>query len=498
MTDVMGDSWLFTPLSAPSLARLGALPNTRQPVCGAPRTAVLDTLGAGTTASRALTWTDPQDSGVRYWVQYNDKADERADGGAYVSPWQVPRTISGVQILRSAGGGGELLQRPGDDSIGNEFVLAGETVPLNTGMSLEVDAIDAATRKATVTVTVPCTEYVGNITSQATVSASYTSPWSTAGAAADDDKASAWSTWPRVGEQHLELRWPTTVAVDSTTVRFASDAADGDRRGLIPARSWRVEYFNTTTSAWTPVANASTGGRERNTPNVVSFSAVNTTAVRILFQAWGSEEYAGSTGVAELEVNGVTPVASLVARGVAATVPTSASQDLSQSVSVLDASGRSLPGRAVTFAISGPATFANGTKTSSVVSGANGDAVLPPVRTGTATGTVSIAATVPGLTPAVLARTTVAAPPSVSATTSPRKVSGIVSLAVTAKNTGKTTTDITMVTAYGTATFTRVAPGASVSRTFTTRKSTIPAGSAQVTATTNELRTTVTAAYKAM
>ena len=83
------------------------------------------------------------------------------------------------------GGGWQLLQRPGDASIGNEFALAGETVALNTGMSLRVEALDATARTATVTVTVPCTEDVGDITRRAAASASYTSGWSSVGDAVD-------------------------------------------------------------------------------------------------------------------------------------------------------------------------------------------------------------------------------------------------------------------------------------------------------------------------
>ncbi|NQX03388.1 hypothetical protein HQQ82_01080 [Rathayibacter sp. VKM Ac-2856] len=497
-TDLMGDSWYFTPLSAPTLAQLGLLTGTRQPVCGAPRTAVLDTLGAGPGAPRALTWTDPQDAGIRYWAQYNDAADPSVDGGSYVSPWQTPREVSGVQILRSTGGSPELLQRPGDGSNGNEFALAGETVPLNTGMSLRVDAIDRTARTATVTVTVPCTQYVGDISRSASVSASYSSDWSSAGAAAHGDTGSAWSSWPRVGEQWLELSWPATVTVDSAAVRFASDAADGAQQGLIPARSWRVDYLDGDTGAWTPVPGASAAGRERDVLNPVSFAPVATTALRTVFQAWGGWDYGGSTGVAEVTVNGVPPTASLAVRGTATTVATSSTRDLASGVTARDARGGALAGRPIAFAITGPATFVDGTRAATVVTGATGAAALPSIRTGTTTGSVSFSARVSGLPAVALPRATVAKPPSVTATALSQKASGMVSVTVTVKNTGTTSTQVTIVTPYGTSTVSSLAAGATTSRTFPTGKSTIAAGSATVTAQTSGLRTTTTAAYRAV
>ncbi|MBO0985483.1 hypothetical protein [Rathayibacter sp. SD072] len=496
-TDVMGDSWSFLPLSAPSLARLGTLPNTRQPVCGAPRTATIDTLGAGVAARRALTWTDPQDATIRYWAQYNDEADTTSDGGAYSSPFQVRRDVSGVQILRSNPGqpyAGDLLERPGDASEANEFVLAGETASLNTGMSLRVDRIDAVTRRATVTVTVPCTQYVGDIAPLASsTTASYSSPWTSVGAAVDGDTGTIWGTWPRVGEQSVELQWPSAVTVDSASVRFASDAADADGRGLIPARSWRVEHL--VGGAWTPVSGAAPG-RARDVLNTASFAPVTTTALRLVFTAWGAAEYGGSTGVAELAVNGVAVAASLEARGAASSVPASTTRDLAQSVVVRDAAGRPLAGRSVGFALAGPATFESGATTAAVLSGADGMAALPRIRTGSSSGTVAITARADAAT-ARLAGATVTAGASLTAKATTRLVSGRVVLTATATNTGPAPADITVVTAYGSATALAVAPGATVSKAFRTGKASIPAGTATFTAVSGSSRASVSAPYAA-
>lgn len=497
-TDVMGDSWAFLPLSAPTLARLGTLPRTRQPVCGAPRTAVLDTLGAGPAGQRALTWTDPQDSSVRYWVQYNDRSDSTSDGGAYRSPWAAARTVSGVQVLRSNPDqpyAGDLLERPGDTSEANEFILAGETANLNRGMSVRVDSIDAATRRATVTVTVPCTEYVGDIAPLAsTTSASYTSPWTSVGSAVDGDAGSIWGTWPRAGEQSLELRWPAEVTVRSASVLFAADAADGDRRGLIPARSWRVEYL--VGDSWLPVAGATPTepGRERGALNTVAFAPVATLALRLVFTAWGADDYEGSTGVAEVAVDAVAPAAALDVRGSAVSVPAATTTDTGHAVVVRDARGGALSGRTVDFTISGAATFETGATTASVATGADGTARAPSIRTGSTAGTAVIGARA-GALRAELPPITIVAGASGTAKASTRVVAGTVVLTVTATNTGAAPADVTVVTPYGTASAKQVAPGKSVVKLFSTRMRTIPAGTAQVTFSANGSRVTVPAPY---
>ncbi|WP_181027133.1 MULTISPECIES: Ig-like domain-containing protein [unclassified Rathayibacter] len=490
-TDVMGGAWSFLPLSSPSLARLGTLPNTRQPVCGAPRTTTLDTLGAGPAGRRALTWNDPQDTGIRYWAQYNDRADTTSDGGAYTSPFQVRRDVSGVQILRSNPGqpyAGDLLERPGDASEANEFVLAGESAVLNSGMSVRVDRIDELTRTATVTVTVPCTDYVGDIAPLASsTSASYTSPWTSVGAVADGAASTIWGSWPRVGEQHVELRWPSAVTVDSASVLFASDAADADGRGLIPARSWRVEHL--VGDVWTPVSGAAPG-RERDVLNRATFAPVTTTALRLVFTAWGAGEYGGSTGVAEIEVNGIALAASAEARGTLQSVPTATTRDLAQSVLVRDSSGRALAGRSVGFAITGPAAFESGATTAAVLSGADGVAALPRIRTGSTAGTVSITARVDGVTTA-LAGASVAPGASVTAKATSRLILGKVVVTVTATNTGRAAADLTVVTPYGTASSAAVAPGATVTKVFRTGKSSIAAGTGTVTAVSGASRASV-------
>ena len=310
-TDMMGGAWSFLPLSSPTLARLGVLPNVREPVCGDARTAVLDSLGAGTPASRTLTWTDPENPDARYWVQYSDASDPVSGDGAWPSPWQAERTVSGVQILRSNPAqpyGGDLLERPGDTTEANEFVTAGETVALNSGMTVRVDEIDEIAHRATVTVTVPCADptTVRDITGSAVATASYVPEWSSAAAAVDGDPGSVWSSWPRVGEQWLELTWGGPVTVERVSVALARDAADDEARGLIPPRAWRVERWDAATGRWLAVAGATFTPSRDESPGEVAFQRVTTSAIRLVFDAWGEAEYTGSTGVADIAVFGGT------------------------------------------------------------------------------------------------------------------------------------------------------------------------------------------------
>lgn len=309
-TDMMGGAWSFLPLSSPTLARLGVLRNVREPRCGDARTAVLDSLGAGPAGARTLTWTDPENPDARYWVQYSDRADSPSDSGASASSWEVERAVSGVQILRSNPDqpyGGDLLERPGDPTEANEFVRAGETVALNSAMTVHVDEIDEAARRATVTVSVPCADPAAarDITGSAVPTASYVPDWSSAAAAVDGEPVTVWSTWPQVGEQWLELVWDAEVQVDRVSVVVARDAADDEARGLIPPRGWRVERWDAAAEAWAAVPGAVFAPADRAAAaGEVSFDRVATSALRIVFDAWGDAEYTGSTGVAEVSVFG--------------------------------------------------------------------------------------------------------------------------------------------------------------------------------------------------
>ncbi len=96
-------------------------------------------------------------------------------------------------------------------------------------------------------------------------------------------------------------------------------------------------------------------------------------------------------------------------------------------------------------------------------------------------------------TRAVATITATAPPVSVTTSVSPRCVAGKVVVAVSLKNTGSRTTDVTVDTAWGQRTATGLAAGKSVSYSFSTRSASITAGSVTTTAS----GTTASTAYSA-
>lgn len=156
-SDVMGSSYNFYAFSAGSLDRLGLIQNRVVPACGDARRISIQTLSAGYDAQRIISWQDPYQPSVTYYVQYRDAID----ASQYDSLWvgQKVERESGVQIMRTdpqMPAGGSILVRPGDDSASKELAADGETVPLNDGMSVSVVGLDEDAHVATVDVTVPC------------------------------------------------------------------------------------------------------------------------------------------------------------------------------------------------------------------------------------------------------------------------------------------------------------------------------------------------------
>lgn len=169
-----------------------------------------------------------------------------------------------------------------------------------------VRATDAAGNVSNPTaVTVPRSPdapLTGNIALYATPTASSASGWAPVGGVNDGSTTGTpWGTWPRVGEQWVQLTWDRAVTVDRASVQFARDAADDANAGLIPPRSWVLQYRDDS-GAWKDVTTSDTYGRSSDAANEVHFAAVETTAVRALMQSWGAAESQGSAGIAEFEV----------------------------------------------------------------------------------------------------------------------------------------------------------------------------------------------------
>lgn len=150
----------------------------------------------------------------------------------------------------------------------------------------------------------------GNIAPLATPTASYTSSWNSVTAVNDGARTGAsWGTWPNVGEQWVQLEWDRVVTVDRAAVQFFRDSADTANVGMIPPRTWRLQYVDLATGQWKDVETADAYGRSSTELNPVTFAAVKTTKLRALMQAWGAASAGGSSGILEFEAWAAEPVA---------------------------------------------------------------------------------------------------------------------------------------------------------------------------------------------
>lgn len=313
--DNMGNGYSFWPASAGTLDRLGLIDNEVVPVCGAPRTVTLNTMSAPVDAQRILSWSDPTAPRVQYWVQYRDRADNDLYRDVYREPGLDPAIhASGVVVSKADAElallSGAVLERPGDASDRNQLLRAGERLELSGGAVLTIDRLDEQARTATVTVDVPCpaTAPGGDLAQQAVASASATSPWTTVGAVNDGITAApGWGSWPAVGETWVQLTWPQAVELDRIDAWFDADAADEDRRGLIPPRAWQVQA-QLANGAWQPVQATAEASRDRDGFNTLRFAPTSSRAFRVVMQAWGDAEGEGSSAVRELRAFAPEPV----------------------------------------------------------------------------------------------------------------------------------------------------------------------------------------------
>ena len=160
-SDLMGVTpRTLVPFSAGTLDRLGLISNRVVPSCGDTRRIDLQTMSAGFDAQRIVSWADPVDPSVHYFVQYRDAVDGDEYLSVYPSPsrdYDVP--ASGVQISRTDPlhpEAASTLVRPDDGSSTHQRLVVGEVVPLQHDMSVSVVAMDEDAHVATVDVTVPC------------------------------------------------------------------------------------------------------------------------------------------------------------------------------------------------------------------------------------------------------------------------------------------------------------------------------------------------------
>ncbi len=160
----------------------------------------------------------------------------------------------------------------------------------------------------------PDAELTGNIAEYATPTASFASSWAPVTNLNDGtndplennagEVGGGWGTWPQVGEQWVRYSWSFDVTTDRAGVWWDSDQPDTGNAGLIPPRSWTLEYLDADGTTWRPVTltGESTYGRARGAFNEVRFEPVTTRALRVVGQSWGEESGQGSMGIREWQV----------------------------------------------------------------------------------------------------------------------------------------------------------------------------------------------------
>ncbi|MFI7153722.1 discoidin domain-containing protein [Nonomuraea sp. NPDC050022] len=141
----------------------------------------------------------------------------------------------------------------------------------------------------------------GNMAASATPSASNTSSWESVAAVNDgidppssnDTVNPRWGCWPETGQQWVDLTWSSAQNLNKAEVYFFDDD-----EGIDMPASWKLQYWNG--SAYVDVPGASAYGLAKNQYNTVTFTATNTTRLRVLMTGNGTS----SVGLLEVKAYG--------------------------------------------------------------------------------------------------------------------------------------------------------------------------------------------------
>ncbi|SDS58085.1 family 43 glycosylhydrolase [Actinoplanes derwentensis] len=121
-----------------------------------------------------------------------------------------------------------------------------------------------------------------NIAPNATASTSYVSSWESLAAInnggtpvnSQDRSSLAYGNWPEQGTQWIEYQWPTAQSINKSAVYWFDD-----NQGIDVPASCQLQYWNG--SQYVNVPGQSTCGVAGNVENVITFSQVNTTRLRL-------------------------------------------------------------------------------------------------------------------------------------------------------------------------------------------------------------------------
>ncbi len=120
-------------------------------------------------------------------------------------------------------------------------------------------------------------------------------------------EAKHWNTWDasRPAEQWLRYGWNSPQTVERVRVAWWSDSETPGDHVLIPA-SWRIQYWNETSGAWTDVqlVEGEAYVQSRTAVSSIRILPVETTQLRLLMQCQQGTNSYSAVGVTEWEVLG--------------------------------------------------------------------------------------------------------------------------------------------------------------------------------------------------
>ena len=192
-------------------------------------------------------------------------------------------------------------------------------------VKLELRSTDAAGNVSAIEErTVPASDgnHRRNVALLATPTASVTAGWNRVTGLNDDvqptssddvtpnDNLNVWGAWPEIGQQWVQYDWSEPVTIGELGTYFISNLDDAGL-GIDVPKAWSAEWWNPEAGdagAWVPVEASGPYGTAVDAYNVVEFTPVTTTKLRLLLEASGTESGAGSLGIKEWQVYEAPPV----------------------------------------------------------------------------------------------------------------------------------------------------------------------------------------------
>ena len=120
-----------------------------------------------------------------------------------------------------------------------------------------------------------------------------------------ESQTKIWGTWsPDRGPSHwVSYQWSAPKRLTSLAVNFWTDQPGGTGQGVALPTSWKAQY-RSTDGTWADVKDPSPYTRSAAAPNIVAFTPVTTTALRLVLDADTDGSTYSAVGISEWQVLG--------------------------------------------------------------------------------------------------------------------------------------------------------------------------------------------------